>query len=363
MTPTITGVDAVGHRIPMAEDFPVTYESHDDTEHVFVRLRTDDGTVGYGEGTALPWFTGESTEDMAAVVARWLAPQVEGKPLDEAVADFEAFRKRFPANPGAKAAVDLALWDLRGKRADLPVSELLGERLRDEVPVVHTIPGLDPEAAAEVAEEKLAEGFTRFKVKATGDADADVARIERVLSVLPEEATARVDANTGWKDFPTARRILDRIERTDQIEYLEQPVAADRLADLRSVWTETGVPVYADEAVHGPGDVERIGADRLAAGCHFKLAKTGGLREEAHMAALADRHDLAVTVVSAFGTSLNVAANLHLAATVPTLSSGCELGAVFLADDPTTPRLGREPWMAVPTGPGLGVELRESLFE
>lgn len=363
MMPTITEVEAIGHRIPMASNFPVTYESHADTEHVFVRLHTDGDLVGHGEGTALPWFTGESTEDMVAVIDRWLAPQVEGKSLDAAVADFEDFRKRFPANPGAKAAVDLALWDLRGKRAGLPVSELLGVQVRDSVPVVHTIPGLKPDEAVGIAEQKLSEGFTRFKIKATGDLDADVARIESVLSVIPEDATARVDANTGWKDFPTARKVLDRIDQLDKIEYLEQPVRPDRLSDLRAIWTETGVPVYADEAVHGPADIEQIGAEQLAAGCHFKLAKAGSLGDEADMAKIADRHDLAVTVVSAFGTSLNVAANLHLASTVPTLSSGCELGAIFLADDPTTPQLGREPSMAVPTGPGLGVELDDALFE
>lgn len=363
MSVAITGVDVVGKRIPLAGEFPVSYETTPDTEHVFVRLRTDGDVVGYGEGTALPWFTGESTEAMAATIDRWFAPRIEGTPVKEAMAEFTQFRERFPGNPGAKAAMELALLDVRGKVAGLPVHELLGTRAHDTVPVVYTIPGLEPSEAASLVHEQSEAGFTRFKVKATGELETDVARIDAVLDALPAGATVRIDANTGWGDHPTALEAIERIQVTEKVEYLEQPVSPDRVEDLRSLWYAAGIPVYADEAVHDVADVEEIGRKQLAAGCHLKLAKAGSLIEEEHMARVAHRHGIEVTVVSAFGTSLDVAANLHLASVVPNLSAGCELGAIYLERDPTTNELGRAPEMTVPTGSGLGVGLEDDIFE
>lgn len=359
----LTEVDVVGRDIPLADDFPVSYEEHTTTDHVFVRLRTDAGTTGYGEGTALPWFTGETTGSMVPFVEEWLAPRIEGASLGVALRTIAQFGHEFPANPGAKAAVELALLDLQGKRSDVPVRELLGVTRRTTVPCVYPVPGLPADRAREVTDTGLDRGFRRFKIKATGDIEADVARIDAVLERLPDGATARIDANTGWDRYPSARRAVDAIAEPDKIEYLEQPVAADRPEDLRRLWYETGIEVYADEFVHGPSDVERLGREGLAAGCHLKLAKTGSLRQLAHMAAIAGRHGLKAIAVSAFGTSLEVSAVLNLAAVIPEIPLACELDPGLIAEDPTRAPLTVEPETTVPTDPGLGIELDDALFE
>jgi o-succinylbenzoate synthase len=359
----VVGVDVVGRDIPLADEFPVSYEEHTTTDHVFVRLRTDGSRHGYGEGTALPWFTGETTDSMVSFVEDWLAPRIEGRTLEEAARELVTFGAAFPGNPGAKAAVELAVLDLQGKRAGLPVRELLGVTRRKTVPCVYPVPGLPPDRAREVTDEGLAAGFDRFKIKATGDLDADVARIDAVLDRLPAGATARVDANTGWHSYPTARRAVERIADTGKIEYLEQPVSPDRPDDLRTLWEETRIPVYADELVHEPADVERIGREGLACGCQLKLAKTGSLRTAAHMARTAGHHGMNAVAVSAFGTSLEATAVLHLAAVIPSIPLACELDPALVAEDPTTNRLEVRPETPVPEGPGLGVELDGELFD
>lgn len=358
----ITDIDIAGRDIPIADDFPVSYESHTTTDHVFVRLHTDTGLTGDGEGTALPWFTGETTASMVAFVEDWLAPRIVGKELDAAAADVTAFAEAFPANPGAKTAVDLALLDLRGKRVGAPVHELLGPTANREIPCVYPVPGLPPDRAAAVAREGLDAGFTRFKIKATGDVDADVDRIDAVTGLLPAEATARVDPNTSWETFPAAKRAIDALADPEKIEYFEQPVAPDRPDDLRRLWDATGIPVFTDEFVHGPADVERLGRDHLAAGVHLKLAKTGSLSTLAHLAETARHHGMKATAVSAFGTSLEVSAVLHLAATLPNIPSACELDPSLIADDPTTDPIVVEPTVTPPEGPGLGVELDDTVF-
>lgn len=359
----ITGVDVAGADVPLADDFPVSYEEHVTTDHVFVRLQTDGDLVGYGEGTALPWFTGETTDSMVAFVERWLVPRIEGRTANDAAAELESFANEFPGNPGAKAAVELALLDLRGKAAGVPVRDLLGPTVRETLPLVFPIPGWDAAKAGERTEAAVEEGFRRFKIKATGDVPADLDRINAVLEQLPDGATARIDANTGWREVPRAANAVAGIEYPERVEFLEQPIRADRPTDLRELWRETGIAVFGDEVVHGPTDVERLGREGLAAGCQLKLAKTGSLVEMSRMAATARSYDLAVTPVSAFGTSLEATAICHLGATIPNLSLACELDPGLIAEDPTTAPLSFAPEIPVPDGPGLGVELSASVFE
>lgn len=359
----IIDADVIGRDIPLADDFPVSYEDHLTTDHAFVRLRTDDGITGYGEGTALPWFTGETTGSMVAFLDDWLVPRIVGSPLDEATQELAAFGSDFPHNAGGKAAVELAILDLQGKRAGVSLWELLGVRHRETVPCVYPVPGLSPNRAREVTETGIEAGYRRFKIKATGDVRADVARIDAVLDQLPADATARVDANTGWESYPKAKAAITAIADCSKIEYIEQPVAPERPEDLQKLWEDTGIPVYADELVHAPSDVERIGREGLTRGCHLKLAKTGSLRTMADMARTADRHRLNATAVSAFGTSLEASAILHLAAVIPSIPSACELDPALLAEDPTDEPLAVAPETSVPDGPGIGVELDDDLFE
>lgn len=359
----IVGVDVTTRDIALAEDFPVSYEEHITTDHAFVRLRTDAGLTGYGEGTALPWFTGETTASMGSFVETWLVPRIEGRPYDEAARELAGFAETFPANPGGKAAVELALLDLAGKVAGVPVRELLGVTRRDVVPCVYPVPGVDPDRARELTERGLSAGFERFKIKATGDVEADVARIDAVLERLPTGATARVDANTGWRSFPTARRAAEAIAAPEKLEYFEQPVSADRPADLKRLWEATGVPVYADEFVHNPRDVVALGEEGYVRGFHLKLAKTGSLRKMAKMAELGHWYDLKSVAVSAFGTSLEATAILQLAAVLPSIPLACELDPSLIAEDPVDEPLTVRPETPLPDAPGIGVDLDDALFD
>ena len=174
----------------------------------------------------------------------------------------------------------------------------------------------------------------------------------------------RADANTGWESYERATSAIDRIDRQAFIEYYEQPVAADAVGDLRSLRTGRGVPVFADEAVHGVDEVRALTREPAAvSGVCAKLAKAGSLGEIVRMGELAADAGLPVTLVSAFETSLGVAANLHIASVLPTLSSAVELGANLIAEDPVDRSIERAADTPVPAGPGLGVELDDALFD
>jgi L-alanine-DL-glutamate epimerase-like enolase superfamily enzyme len=364
----IASFTAVGREIGFADAFPTSYGEAEPTQHVFVRIEAD-GVVGYGEGAALKWFTGETAGTMATVVREELAPRLVDLPVDRALGEFRDLARRLPGHPGAKAGVEMALLDLRARQVGVPVRELLGQVRRDAVPLAFSSGALPAETVAANVADAYAEGFRTFKIKADGDLDGDVARVNAVTRELaaradPDEAFVRVDANTGWRSYERAVSAVDRLDRPRFLEYLEQPVATDAVGDLRALRTSRGVPVFADEAVHGVDEVRALARDVPAiSGFCAKLAKAGSLVEIVRMGELAADAGLPVTLVSAFETSLGMAANLHVASVLPSLSSAAELGANLIEEDPVDVSLGRPPELSIPEGPGLGVELDDRVFD
>lgn len=365
----ITTTTAIGREIAFADAFPTSYDNHGPSHHVFIRIEDDDGTVGYGEGSALKWFTGETSATMEVVARETLLPTLEGLTPDRALGEFRKLARRFPGHPGAKAGVEMALLDLRGKQQGVPVRELLGPVQRTEVPLAFASGALPASEVAENAATAYSEGYRTFKIKADGDLNGDAARINAVTQKLadrtaPDDVQVRVDANTGWRSYERAARAIEQMDRQEFIEYFEQPVATDAVGDLRALRTSLGVPVFADEAVHDVTEVRDLTAGTPAiSGFCAKLAKAGSLFEIVRMGELARDAGVPVTLVSAFETSLGVAANLHIAAVLPTLSSAAELGADLVAEDPVNEPLETKPIASVPKGPGLGVELDDALFE
>lgn len=358
----ISQIDAVGMKIPFSENFPLNYGTEQATHHIFVRVKTDTGGVGYGEGTALPWFTGDVAPGLEEIARDWIAPSIMNDSLDDAFVQLRQFQDTFPGAYGAMAAVEMALLDLKAKRFDVPVHELLGAKLRDSIPIVSVLPAHDTDTTARKATEEVEKGYRHLKIKANGNTKTDIERIEAVLEVLPERGTLRIDANTAWKTYPTAAKVLSEINEEEKIEYVEQPVAVNRVDHMRRLWEEFGIPIYADESVNGIADVERYGNNAQISGCHLKLAKSGSLLTLATMAERAKKYDMTVSVVSAFGTSLEATANLHLASVVGNLSQGVEICTDLLADSYGSPALEQAPKLSVPTKPGIGVTIDDTVF-
>lgn len=364
----IASIEAVGREIDFADAFPTSYDDHGPTHHVFVRIDADN-VVGYGEGSALKWFTGETSKTMESIVRDEFAPRLEKTSVEKALGEFRDLVRRLPGHPGAKAGVEMALLDLRAKQLGVPVRDLLGQVRRDAIPLSFASGALPAETVASNVVDAYEEGFRTFKIKVDGDIAGDVARINAVTRELADrtdstEAFVRADANTGWHSYENAVSAIDQIERHPFIEYFEQPVATEAIGDLRALRTTRGVPVFADEAIHGVDEVRELtrGTPAISGFC-AKLAKAGSLLDIVRMGDLAADAGLPVTLVSAFETSLGVAANLHIASVLPSLSSAAELGGNLIAEDPVDISIERQPETPVPEGPGLGVELDDSLFD
>ena len=321
--------------------------------HVLVRLTADDGQIGLGEASPLPSFTGETAESILLHLHHVFLPMLLGtSPFD--VASIHERMDWLPANTSAKAAIDIALYDLMGKGTGVPVTSLIGGTVRPDVPVTFPLGIDDIHETVTKAVSAVERGIATLKMKIGHDPDADVARVKAVRSAVGPHVKIRIDANQGY-DVPSAARIVTRLADVG-IEYVEQPVAQWDLAGLAAVRRATGVPIMADESLHSLRDavqlIEHEAVDIFA----IKLIKTAGLTQARHIAALAAAHQIDIVVISPFDMQIGAAAGLALALSAPTGTRAHEL-RVFdsQADMAETDIRCEHGRIAGSTAPGLGV--------
>ena len=247
---------------------------------VIVRIHCSDGIVGIGEGTTIGGLSygDESPESIKLAIDTYFAPDPQDLRSLPGRPDHGAIGRVVVGNHFAKSAVETALLDAMGKRVGLPVSELLGGRHRDALPVAWTLASGDTDKDIEEAERMLSlRRHSIFKLKIGKRAVADdVAHVAAIKRALGDRASVRVDVNQAW-DEASAARGLAMLEAAG-VDLVEQPIAKANRAGLARLAARFIIPIMADEALHGPDDAfdlaRRAAADVFA----VKIAQSGGLQ-------------------------------------------------------------------------------------
>jgi muconate cycloisomerase len=332
---------------------------------VIVRLRTRDGIEGIGEAVVPggPWWGGESIEGIKALIDNYIAPLLTGRDASRVGAVAALLDRTIAGAQFAKAAVEMAVWDARGKALAVPVFELLGGLYREEIPVTWAV-GADPaDLVIREIEDKLATGSHRsFKLKmGAGEPADDVTRIGRIALALAGATSLRVDLNGAW-DEQTATRWLPALAEAG-IELIEQPLPAWNVDGLARLSRRLEVPLMADESIRTPNDASRVARDHAAAVLSVKIAKCGGLLPVQRIAAIAQGAGISCHGGTTIESSIGTAASAHLFCATPGVSAGSELFGPLLLDGDLTqePVHYEDGCIAPPTGPGLGVTLDEEL--
>jgi muconate cycloisomerase len=360
----IIGVEPIPIRVPLKQGMTTktAHGEHVDSPYVLVRVHTDEGLVGLGEATVAPRWSGETSRGCVAAIEEVLAPALLGEDPRNITALRQKMDRVLKLNPFTKAAIEMALWDLAGKAAGLPVHQLLGGKVRDAVPIKMVIGAFDVPHAVRLAERFLEWGVKCLKVKTGLDPAGDLARVKAVREVAGPEVPIGIDSNCGW-DVATARRVLHEL-RPLGILFAEQPVPPGDPAALAEVRRSTDIPIMADESVFTLADAWQLihhgAADILSIypGKHAGIAAT---LEIAHVARAAG---LACSMGSNLELGIGTAAMLHVAVAEPTIDStkypADLIGPLYHDADLITPGLTLGPEIAhVPDGPGLGVGLNE----
>jgi muconate cycloisomerase len=263
-------------------------------------------------------------------------------------------------NTGAHSAIELALVDLAGRAAGLPAIDLIGGAVRRAVAPMWLLGNATPADDAAEARQRLAQGFRFFKVKVGAKTiDGDIASTLAVRNALGSELPICADANCGFSPA-AARRYLDGT-RDAGLLFLEQPLGPHDLMALAALTRSSPTPLGADEGIHSLGDITAH-SQAGAGGVSLKLIKLGGISAAIEAARHAERLGLAVNVAAKIAESgIASAAAIHLACAAPAVDWGVSLTHFYLAGDIVKEPLKiNDGLVALPTAPGLGVEVDEA---
>ncbi len=269
----ITAIDAIPFAVPYRKPLRFASGEVHSAEHVLVRVHTDAGLVGTAEAPPRPFTYGETQASIKAIVDQVFTPQLlDLDPLHrEAV---HARLNRTVGNPTAKAAIDMALWDLIGQDTATSVTELLGGRT-DRMRVAHML-GFDEPAAMVDEGRRMHEvyGITTFKVKVGRRPIAlDIKACRALRAGLGDEVELYLDGNRGWTAAEAARVIAELVDLG--LSFAEELCPADDVLGRRWLVGQSHLPMFADESATRPAEVSRELLAGAATGISIKTARTG----------------------------------------------------------------------------------------
>ncbi|MBI3143922.1 MAG: muconate cycloisomerase [Pseudogulbenkiania sp.] len=328
---------------------------------VLVRVLCDDGVEGWGEATTIGGlnYGDESPESVKVNIDTHMAPLLIGMDARNVALVMAKVRKVIQGNRFAKCAIETALMDAQARRLNIPLSELLGGRLRDELPVAWTLASGDTRKDIAEAENMLELRRHRiFKLKiGLRPVVEDVAHVLAIKKALGDGVSVRVDVNQAWSELDAVNGIAAL--EAGGIDLIEQPVRAENKAGLARLAARFAVPVMADEVLHGPRDAFELathaGADVFA----VKIAQSGGLTPALQVAAIAQLAGIDLYGGTMLEGAIGTAASAHVFSTFANLNYGTELfGPLLLTEEILIePLQYRDFMLQVPNKPGLGVQI------
>jgi L-alanine-DL-glutamate epimerase-like enolase superfamily enzyme len=326
-----------------------------------VEIVTRDGTCGYGEVCPLgPFYLPAFGPGARAAIAE-LAPHLIGLDASQTGVVGLVMDQALLGHDYAKSAIDMACWDLAGKRAGMAVCDLMGGRHGDNVALYRAISQEAPQRMAEKIAGYRDEGYTKFQLKVGGAVDDDIARIEAARGVLDRGEILVADANTGWL-MHEAARVCDAVRAIDV--YIEQPCKT--YEECLTIRRRTARPFVLDESVDSVHMLLRAFADGAMDVINLKLSKVGGLTKARQIRDLCVTLGIAMTIEDSWGGDIATAAIAHLAHSTPQRLrfSSTDFNSYVSVSTASGGPVRDNGTMQASSLPGLGIEpRRETLGE
>jgi muconate cycloisomerase len=359
----IRRVDAIPLGLPLKKAVAMAGTTVSQALNIVVRIEASDGTVGWGEAASAPTMTGDTLGGLLAAVRDYLAPLLVGEDAWRRPALSRKLKRALFGNSGAHSAIEVALLDLCGRSSGLPVVDFIGGPRRRGVEPMWLLGNPTPEQDIAEAHTRQGEGFHFFKLKiGTKVLDSEIASTLALRRALGATTPLCADANCGLT-LADACRYVEGVADAG-LKFVEQPLAQGDLDALAQLTRMSPVPIGADEGIHSLADIEahkRCGAG----GVSLKLIKLGGMSAAIEAAQLCERRALAVNVAAKIAeSSIASAAAIHLACAAPGVEWGVSLTHFYLdADVAKTPLTIGDGAVALPSGPGLGIDVDEAQVE
>jgi L-alanine-DL-glutamate epimerase-like enolase superfamily enzyme len=359
----ITALGCTPVSVPFSRDEVWRYGRRRGITNVLVELETDEGLVGVGEAVGWP------TPEIALAVLETARPHVLERDPARIGELMQTLYLRhgwhyFRATAGcALAGLEMALWDLAGKAAGLPLHVLFGGAVRDRVPYYWYVPAGSREAMTEIAREGASLGFSTLYLKLGFAPGGTVADVRAVREAVGDGPRLRVDANEAWNVAESLRTIRE-LEPLG-VEFVEQPVSMYDLAALAEVQERAHVPIAANQTTWDEFTTLDVLVRGLASVIVTDPHQVGGLARFRMIAAVAEIADTPVVKHSFGDLGVSALAAAHVLATCPNAGLAHQTHAQLLADDVVAggvPALV-DGGLALPDGPGIGTELDRDRVE
>lgn len=336
------------------------HDAIDSRRRMLIRVDTDEGTTGWGEILEIM----ESPTATKAIIDDVVAPELVGRETGE-IRDFlESFYFPYSRIGPFLGGVEMALWDAHGKELGAPVYELLGGKVRDEVPVAHCLGILSPEESAEYAARAYEKGFETLKTKAGHDWREDVERIRAMHEAVDGQMEFRLDPNQGWSAEETVRVAATLEDDGIYLQYLEQPQRVESFGTYSKLRSRIQTPLAVNEDTYFRYHLQHlVKADAIDVAV-VDIVPGGGILRTRELAAIADHADVSVGHHNGFDLGIKTAAMLHTIAATPAIDLAPDsvyyAWEEYLLDPPLEVSDGAMP---VPDGPGLGISVDEGQVE
>ncbi|MCC7635739.1 dipeptide epimerase [Stenotrophomonas rhizophila] len=352
----ITDIELGMLRVPLKTPFKTALRTVDTVEDVVVLVRTDSGHTGYGEAAATAVITGDTHGSIIEAIDGFIKPRLIGQDVANLNHLCALIQGSLERNTSAKAAVEIAVYDLWAQLHNAPLYRMLG----GGDPVITTDITISVDYIDKMVADSLSaidRGFESLKIKVGKDIGLDIERVKAIHAAVQGRALLRLDANQGWtaKQAVHAMRALE--EAGVVLELLEQPVKAADISGLKYVTDRVNTPVMADESVFNPGQVFDLIQQRAADIINIKLMKTGGLSNAIRIADIAAIYGVPCMIGCMIESSISVAAAVHLAVAKSDVITKVDLDGPSLGQfNPVTGGVNfNESEITISDAPGLGI--------
>ncbi len=324
----------IGHiSVPLKKPFRTALRTVHSIEDIIVKIETNTGHIGYGEAPPTGVITGDTTGAIIGAIEDHIKKHIIGMDIENMEEIMLKLDKSVVKNTSAKAAVDIAIYDLYGQLYKAPVYKLLGG-YRKEITTDITISINDPEEMAQDSIDAINRGYRTLKIKVGNDSALDLKRMKAIRAAIGYDIDLRIDANQGWNPKEAIYALRKMEDEGLNIELVEQPVAAYDFEGLKLVTDNVSIPVLADESVFSPRDAMTILQMRAADLINIKLMKTGGLHNALKICSMAEIYGIECMIGCMLESKLSVTAAVHLAAAKCIITKIDLDGPVLCSEDP-----------------------------
>ncbi len=342
--------------VPLKTPFKTALRTVKSVEDIIVEIHTDTGNIGYGEAPPTGVITGDTKGAIVGALKEHIIKNIIGMDIENFEDIMLKLDKCVIKNSSAKAAVDIALYDLYGQLYNSPLYKLLGG-YRKEIITDITISVNEPEEMAKDSIDAINRGFKTLKIKVGKDAARDIERMKAIRKAVGYDVKLRIDANQGWKPKEAVKALRKMEDEGLDIEFVEQPVIAHDIDGLKYVTDNVSIPLLADESVFSPEDALTILQKRAADFINIKLMKTGGLHNALKICSIAEIYGVECMIGCMLEAKVSVNAAVHLAAAKSIITKIDLDGPVLCSEDPVEGgSVFNESKITLNAEPGLGIK-------